>query len=325
MNQIPRLQRERKSTVLRRLMKREDPVASIWGGTAHHAQLAEYTGFELFGISGSHVSTQLFGYPDIGLVTMSELVENVRRVCRATSLPVIVDIDTGFGNAINTQRTVEEIILAGAAGVFMEDQVSPKRCGYVKGKEVLSIEEAAGKVRAACDKRDEMDPDFVIIARSDARGAPGGNLEDTVERGKAFLAAGADVFYPEALRSREEITYIREAIPDCLLMTIPHTIQPPVTQAEIKSLGLWCSMLFVERIAAVYLSNFLKAFKEQGEERRIAFAQEYKDHPLNGFGIFDLTKLPEYLEQEQRYLPAERLARYEESLGEYEPKKAETP
>lgn len=319
MNQMPKTKKERPSTVLRRLLGQELPIQSIWGGYAQHAQLAEYHGFQVFGISGSHVSTQLFGYPDIGLVTMTELVETVRRVCRATSLPVIVDIDTGFGNAINTQRTVEEIILAGAAGVFMEDQVSPKRCGYMKGKEVLSIEEAAGKVRAACDKRDEMDPDFVIIARSDARGAPGGSLEDTVERGKAFLAAGADIFYPEALRSREEITFIREAIPNCLLMTIPHTIDPPVTQAEVKSLGLCFSMLFVERIAAVYLSNFLADYKQKGEEARIAWAQEFKGHPFAGFGIFDLTGMPKYSELEQRYLPAERLARFEDSFGDYQP------
>ena len=157
------------STVFRRLLEKGPlPVAGIWGGTAHHAQLAEATGFAFFGISGSNTSTQLLGLPDAGLITLTELVENTRRICQAVSIPVVVDCDTGFGNAINVCRTVDEIIRAGAASLFIEDQVAPKRCGFVKGKELVSLEEAVGKYRAACDVRDRLDPDFVIMARTDA-------------------------------------------------------------------------------------------------------------------------------------------------------------
>src|SRR5690606_33151580 len=126
------------------------PLVGVWGATAQHAQLAEVTGFGHFGISGSATSTHLFGLPDAGLVTLSELAENVRRICQAVSIPVLVDCDTGFGNAINTVRTVSEVIRAGAAGLFIEDQVAPKRCGFVKGKELIPLEEAVGKYRAAC-------------------------------------------------------------------------------------------------------------------------------------------------------------------------------
>ena len=97
---------------------------------------------------------------------------------------MLVDGDTGFGNAINARRTVSEVIRAGAAGIFIEDQVAPKRCGFVKGKELIDIEEAVGKYRAACDVRDELDPDFIVMARSDARGAVGGSLQELIERGK---------------------------------------------------------------------------------------------------------------------------------------------
>lgn len=142
---------------LRRLLATgELPLYGGWGACAHHAQLAEATGFHFFGLSGSNTSTHLLGLPDAGLLTLSELVENVRRICAAMSIPVIVDCDTGFGNAINVVRTTSEVIRAGAACLFIEDQVAPKRCGFVKGKAIVSIEEAEGKIRAACDARNAL-------------------------------------------------------------------------------------------------------------------------------------------------------------------------
>jgi 2-methylisocitrate lyase-like PEP mutase family enzyme len=309
---------------LRELLTAERPLPTIWGGTAHHAQLAEAVGFKAFGLSGSNTSTQLLGLPDAGLLTMTELVDNVRRVCNATRLPVIVDCDTGFGNAVNVVRTVDEVVRAGAAALFLEDQVSPKRCGFVKGKEVIALDEAVGKFRAACEHRDELDPSFVIIGRTDVRGAAGGSLDAVVERGKAYLEAGIDIFYAEALQTREEIRYVRAALPDCLLMVIPYSMKPPLSRQEIADLGLCLASVHIARIGATAMYDFLIDYRERGEDAWNQFSTEKEQHPLGGFGIFDLTGFPEILDLERRYLPKERLDRYDDSIGVYDPRSRKT-
>jgi 2-methylisocitrate lyase-like PEP mutase family enzyme len=309
------------STALRRLFAEGPlPVIGIFGSTAHHAQLAEMTGFSLFGISGSNTSTHLLGLPDAGLLTLTELAENTRRICRAVSIPVLVDCDTGFGNAINVVRTVDEIIRAGAAALFMEDQVAPKRCGFVKGKELISIEEAVGKYRAACDVRDDLDPDFVIMARTDARGAAGGGFDEVLRRGEAYLKTGIDVFYVEALQSREEIEIVRRTFPDALLKITPWAIDPPITAEEMRQWRLCTTSVHVTKIGAIMMYEFLQDYKRRGEAAFSEFSARYKDHPLGGFGIFDMTGFPRVLEMEKKYLPAERMERYDQSIGVYDPR-----
>src|SRR5207244_1461232 len=148
------------------------------------------------------------GLPDAGLVTLTEMVANARYIAAAVSVPLIADADSGFGNAINAMRTVREFITAGVAGIHIEDQVAPKRCGHVAGREVIEIEEAAGKIRAAAAARDELDPDFVLIARTDARGAHGGSLDDAIRRANAYLVAGADMAFVEGPTSVDEVKRI---------------------------------------------------------------------------------------------------------------------
>src|SRR4029453_1641622 len=121
-------------------------------------------------------SLSLTGLPDVGLTTLTEMVANARYIASAVRVPLIADADTGFGNAVNVIRTVREYVGAGVAGFHIEDQVSPKRCGHVAGRLVIPLEEAVGKIRAAADTRNEVDPDFVLVARTDARGASGGSL-----------------------------------------------------------------------------------------------------------------------------------------------------
>jgi len=312
---------EKPSTALRRMFDEGPlPVVTIWGSTAHHAQLAEATGFKAFGISGSNTSTHLLGLPDAGLLTLTELVENTRRICQAVSIPVTVDCDTGFGNAINVVRTVDEIIRAGAASLFIEDQVAPKRCGFVKGKELIPIEEAVGKYRAACDVRDRMDPDFIIMARTDARGAVGGGMEEVLLRGKAYLDAGVDVLYVEALQSREEIKAVRQAFPKSRLKVTPWAINPPITTDEMRAFGVCTTGVHITRIGAITMYDFLLDFAKRGEDAYNEFAARNKNHPLGGFGVFDLTGFPKVNALEQKYLPAETMARYDNSLGVYDPR-----
>src|SRR5262245_29804343 len=309
------------TTNLRRLLEKGPlPIAGVWGATAHHAQLAEATGFSHFGISGANTSMHLLGLPDAGFLTLTELVENTRRICQSVSIPVIVDCDTGHGNAINVLRTVDEIIRAGAASLFIEDQVSPKRCGFVKGKELIPLDEAVSKYRVACDVRDDLDPDFVIQARTDARGAVGGGLDEVLRRGEAYLKAGVDVLYVEALQSREEIRKVREMFPDAWLKVTPYAIEPAVTTAELAELGLCTVGVHITKVGAIMMYDFLRDYVERGSDAYNEFAAKYKSHPLGGFGVFDLTGFPKVAELEARYLSPEKLARYDHSIGVYDPR-----
>lgn len=311
------------STTLRRLfLEGPLPLVGVWGATAHHAQLAEATGFQFFGLSGSDLSTQVLGLPDAGFVTLTELVEATRRICQACSLPVVVDCDTGFGNALNVCRTVEDIIQAGAACLFIEDQVSPKRCGFAKGKELIGLDEAVGKLRAACDVRNGLDPDFMIMARTDARGAVGGSFEEVIRRGKAYVEAGADILYAAALQSREEIRALRAAFPNVLLELMPPAVKPPLTSREIEEFGICTCGVHIARVGAVLMHNFLRDYRARGEDAHNEFAMSHSSHPLAGLGLLDLTGFPELFALEARYLPQEALARYDQSSGIYDPRRA---
>ena len=312
---------DKSSTTFRNMLEKGPlPVVCIWGATAHHAQLVEATGFRSFGLSGAHLSAHLLGLPDAGLLTLTELTEATRRICQSVSIPVTVDCDTGFGHAINVIRTVNDIIGAGAAALFIEDQVSPKRCGFVKGKEVIPVEEAVGKYRAACDVRDSLDPDFVIMARTDARGAVGGSMAEVLRRGEAYLKAGIDVLYVEALQTREEIRAVREAFPNALLQCTTPAINPPLTNAEVREFKLCTEGLHIATIGSIAMYDFLVRYREGGPEVVREYAGATKGHPLADFGFYDLTGFPKVYALEEKYLPADRLERYDRSLGLYDPR-----
>lgn len=311
---------EKQSTILRRMLKSGKILIRISVATAHQAQLAEKVGYKLIGISGANTSTQLLGLPDAGFITLTEMVENAQRICRAVNLPVIVDCDTGYGNAINVRRTVDLMIRAGAAGLFIEDQVAPKRCGFVKGKELISMEEAVGKYRAAIDVRNEMDPDFVIIARTDARTAVGGSLEEVIRRGKAYLDAGVDVLYAEALQSREEIRQVRRALNNCWLYGMTYAIQPPPIEQELEELGFCMTGCHISHIASVAMYDFLVDCKKRGMVAYHEFRKKTENHPMGGFGVFDLAGFPKVVEWEKKYLPEGTLEKYEDTLGLYDPR-----
>lgn len=312
---------EKRSTVLRRLLNGPGCLRVMFGGVAHHAQLAEYAGFKAFGLSGSKASSWIYGMPDAGYLTQTELVENVRNICNAVKIPVLVDADTGHGNALGARRTLQLLIQAGAAGCFLEDQKAPKRCGFVKGKQLISVEEAVGKYRAVCDVRDELDPDFIIMARTDARGAVGGSLDEAIRRGIAYKDAGVDVLYVEALQSREELKAFRDAIPGILFRGTEGAIKPPLSGKEKDDLGMCMTSIHFANVATVALYDFLVDFGKRGEDAWNEFNEKTKKHPLGGLGVFDLTGFPEVVRLEEKYLPKEELDKYQEpSLGLYDPK-----
>jgi carboxyvinyl-carboxyphosphonate phosphorylmutase len=178
------------------------------------ARVIEEAGFEAVYVTGSGVSVGHLGLPDIGLATMTEVVDQVRRVAACVELPVIADADTGYGNALNVRRTVREYEAAGAAGLHLEDQEFPKRCGHLEGKRVIDAETMVGRIRAACEAR--RDPDFVVIARTDARAVLG--LPEAIRRAEAYRAAGADVLFVEAPVGEEEVAAVARALAGALLL-----------------------------------------------------------------------------------------------------------
>jgi len=310
---------EKRTTELRRLLNEPGCLKTMTGGNAHHAMLAEAAGIKVFNISGSKTSSWTYGLPDAGFLTQTELVETVRNVCSAVNIPVIVDADTGHGNALGARRTVQLLIQAGAAGCFIEDQKSPKRCGFSAGKQLITIEEAAGKYRAVCDLRDELDPDFIIIARTDARTAVDGGLDEVIKRAQAYEQAGADMIYAEALQSREEIRAVRSAI-KILMRASDRAIKPPLSHDERTALGLCMHSWHLANVATVAMYDFLEDFNVRGDAAWDEFNERTSKHPMGGHGVFDLTGFPEVVKLEEKYLPAAELEKYEKSSGTYDPR-----
>ncbi len=212
------------------------------------AKLVEQAGFPLTFISGYSVAATQLGLPDFGYLTQTEMVAVAKRVCGSVRIPVIIDADTGYGNALNVIRTVNELIDAGAAGLFLEDQVWPKRCGHMKGKRVIPVEEQVQKIRAAVDAR--RDRDFFLVARTDARQVNG--LEDAIARCRRYKDAGADALFVEAPRSADELAAVAKALPSPLVANmLEGGVTPLLTKEELAALGF---QLIVCPLTALYAS-----------------------------------------------------------------------
>lgn len=305
----------------RELLASGDVIVKPGAHNALSARIIEAAGFESCGVSGYAVSATLLGKPDCGLVTLDEMVMMSRYIQAAVDIPAIADADTGYGNAINVLRTVEDFIRAGVAGIHIEDQVAPKRCGHVAGKQIVPIEEAVGKYRAAAKVRDELDPDFVLIARTDARGVAGGSVAAVIERGKAYLDAGADMIFPEGLATKDEIAEVCAAL-DCPIHYNRTGVSPMLTLPELREMKI-AMVSFATgalRSSARAMWDFLHEFKERDVAAQIGFLAAVADHPVGN--IHEFIGFDDVRAWEEEFLPsAELLAKYEGSLG-YQPKPA---
>ena len=194
---------------MRELLAADGLIVAPFILNALHARIAESVGFNAVYMTGAGTSAEK-GFPDVGMLTMTEMTTNARYIANAVGIPVICDADTGYGNALTTQRTVREYESAGVAGIHIEDQVFPKKCGFFEGKQVVPMEEHVQKIRAALDAR--RDPDFVIIARCDAYAVTG--WEDTVRRCKAYREAGADMVFVDGIKSVEDLELYARDLPD---------------------------------------------------------------------------------------------------------------
>jgi methylisocitrate lyase len=198
------------------------------------AKIAARAGFEVVFITGYSLSATSIGEPDFGLLTQTEVVAAAQRICSVIQTPVIVDADTGYGNAVNVIRTVHDLIRAGAAGMFLEDQVWPKRCGHMKGKQVIPLDEQLKKLTAAIEAKENHE--FFVVARTDARQALG--LNEAIDRGKAFKAAGADAVFVEAPETKEEMAEIAANIPGPLVANmLERGVTPLMGPKELHDLG----------------------------------------------------------------------------------------
>ena len=214
------------------------------------AKIAEYVGFDAMFQTGYGSSAALLGMPDFGLLNSGETVDNAMRIIRAVRVPVLVDADTGYGNPLNVWRLVRDLESLGAAGIFLEDQVWPKRCGHMIGKDVIPRDEYISKLKAAIEARQSKD--FIIVARTDAR-APIG-LEEAIERGKAYRKAGADVIFVEAPRSVEELKKVADEIDAPLVANmIEDGVTPNLSASELLKLGY---QIAVFPLSAIYSATF---------------------------------------------------------------------
>jgi len=287
---------------------------------AMSARVLDQVGFPAIYMSGYGTSLSLLGMPDAGLATMTEMQLNARYIANAVSVPVIADADTGYGNAINVMRCVREYIQTGVAGIHIEDQVSPKRCGHVAGREVIPLAEAIGKYRAADAARREIDPDFVIIARSDARGAHGGSLSDAIGRINAYLDAGADMGFVEGPTSMEEVERVCREVCGPVFYNMTG-ISPRMSLERMQELGIAIAITAGAAMRATLQAVYDLALKlrDEGPLAEAAFIESFRKHPLGDLHTF--AGFDQIRAWEEAFLPAEQLDKYDDSVGHQPDKK----
>jgi 2-methylisocitrate lyase-like PEP mutase family enzyme len=304
---------KRGASRLRELMARGEILPLPLIHDALSARIAAHCGYDAVFLSGNGFSSGYLGLPDAGFTSYTDLYLVARSLLTTVSVPVIIDCDTGFGNAISAKRVVRELARAGVAGVLLEDQASPKRSEFVAGVQIIPLDEAVGKVRAAVDARNEVDPDFVLIARTDARVVAGGSLEEAIRRGNAYAEAGADVIFVAAPQSVDEIQTAMRAIRAPAFCPIAG-IRPYPSLAVQQSWGMAMTLYGAShRVAAKAVWDFYQAIKTDASAHD-ALAESLRGHPLATFE--DFIGFAELQDEETRYLPPDELQRkYEGSIG----------
>jgi 2-methylisocitrate lyase-like PEP mutase family enzyme len=303
----------------RELLKRPELLVMSGGFSPLHARMSEVLGYEAFFMSGSQVAAYVYGYPDVGLLGLSEMVEAVRRITNVTAIPVFADADTGYGNAVNVHYTVQAYIRAGAAGLHIEDQESPKKSGTLAGRRLISVEEAVGKYKAAMAAKRELDPDFVICARCDSIGSEDGGFDDAVQRGIAYVTeAGVDAVWMNTMTKREEIEEACRRIPAPVIAPY-YGPRPSPDFAEFQKLGA-AAVLYPSLTTANGLQStweLLHEFKERGpavleEWNKKAQASPWGMVPRTQEPILPATKIRQI---EDDFIPQDLQRNYDKTFG----------
>jgi isocitrate lyase len=297
----------------RRLLKDQPYLFTGGVSCALDAQIAERVGMRCVYMSGYSVAMSN-GWPDMGFLTMTEITRTASTIAGAVRIPVIADADDGYGNALNTMRTVQEFIKSGVAGIHLEDQRFPKRCGHIAGKTLVGRQEALGKFRAAVDARDRLDPDFVLIARTDAYGAVGGSLEEAIWRGRAYADAGVDLVWCEfSSAARGPATAfaraMRDTHPDLPLAfnysssfrwsADPH----PFLFRELADLGYRFIFITLYGVHAGMFAvwNAMTELAKNEEQAQWTLERMKAGHPTESHHV--MARVEHFQELERRYVP----------------------
>jgi isocitrate lyase len=308
---------------LRALLKEKRFLTSFGVAMPLHAMICERAGFDYVYLGGYDVSLTLMGLPDLGFITQRDMVENARHVARSVSLPVIVDADTGYGNALNAMQAVQDFEQAGVACIHIEDQVSPKRCGHVAGKMVIPMEEAAGKLRAALDAR--RDPDFMIMARTDAVAAAGGGLDEAIRRGREYARIGCDMLFCEfpttdpelPRRFAQEIHRTNPGFP--LYFNYSANLkwhEAPLSFEALADMGYKAMHVSQGglRPSLQGVWDYAVDLKARGAQAEVDFQKRSLEHPVGSAHAF--ADFGKFKDAEAKYLPAEEVRkRYDGAVG----------
>jgi 2-methylisocitrate lyase-like PEP mutase family enzyme len=308
-----------KARQLRELLCNARPLVSPGVYDGYSVRLVEAMGFKTAATTGSGLSNARLVQPDIGILSLLENVDACRHLARAVSIPLTADADTGYGNAVTVFHAVQYFEEAGVVGINLEDQVIPKRCGHMRGKEVISTAEMCKKIEAATRAR--KDPDFVINARTDSIAT--GGIEDAVRRAKAYAAAGADMIYPDAIRSEDDIQRIVEAVPDTPVNVNmgfgvrPRPTSPLIPLRRLKELSV-ARVSCPRTLTAAALSGMRKALEAMKHGMQTGDAVERPDLAVGIEDITDLMGYPRIAELEQAFMLEEELERrYREDTRDY--------
>lgn len=291
----------KKSTVLRQLLQEKKALPVPGAHDVISAKLIERVGFKTLQVSGFGLAATYLGLPDMAFISFTEVLDFTRNIVNAVSIPVMADADTGYGNAINAMRVTEQFITAGTAGMNIEDQVFPKRCGHIEGKTVVPMDEMVLKIKACAEVRDSLDKDFVINARTDAIAVAG--VDEAIRRGNAYIEAGADMIFVEAPRTVEDIKRAASEIRGLVSINLFDNIEggktPLLTREELMSLGVARVSIPVGTTfaAARGVLNYLTAIKGG------KLAPERRDLVFSFNEFKDLVGVPDFREQEKRFLP----------------------
>jgi methylisocitrate lyase len=286
-----------RADLLRRLISGKSIVVAPGVFSPSVAKLAEKSGFRAIYFSGAGFSN-LLALPDLGITTLSEVAQASRQITSRVSIPLIVDADTGFGEALNVARTVEEMVVAGVAAIHIEDQVLPKRCGHLEGKELVDVDEMVKKLVSA---KEAADGRLMVIARTDARGVEG--IEGTVERASAYSRAGADMIFPEALESREEFVEVREKVKAPLMANMTEFGKTPYMSArEFQAMGYNLVIFPVTafRGAMKAVKDTFTALKKEGTQRGML------DSLMTRKEFYDLIDYYRFEEADEKAMDAAR-------------------
>lgn len=291
----------KKSTVLRGLLQKRQALPVPGAHDVLSAKLIEKTGFKAIQVSGFGLAATYLGLPDMAFISFTEVLNFTRNIVDAVSIPVMADADTGYGNSINAMRVTEQFIKAGTAGMNLEDQVFPKRCGHIEGKTVVSMEEMVLKIKACAQVRDRLDPDFILNARTDAIAISG--VDEAIRRGNAYIEAGADMIFVEAPRTVEEIEKAVKGINGLVSINLFDNIEggktPLLTVEELAAMGVARISIPVGSTfaAARGVLNYLEAIKGG------KLAPERKDLVFSFDEFKDLVGVSAFREQEKQFLP----------------------